>query len=88
VAGAYPTLAGNRAVTMASTDNLVQIILNGGYAPATAGNPRPFGMPPFMLVLSDTEVASLLTFLRSAWGNQASQVTSFDVNRSRTGNQR
>ncbi|MFT6698028.1 MAG: mono/diheme cytochrome c family protein, partial [Polaromonas sp.] len=52
------------------------------------GNPRPFGMPPFMLVLSDTEVASLLTFLRSAWGNQASQVTSFDVNRSRTGNQR
>jgi mono/diheme cytochrome c family protein len=88
VAGAYPALAGNRAVTMASTDNLVQIILNGGYAPATAGNPRPFGMPPFMLVLSDTEVASLLTFLRSAWGNQASQVTSFDVNRSRTGNQR
>ncbi len=88
VAGAYPALAGNRAVTMASTANLVQIILNGGYAPATAGNPRPFGMPPFMLVLSDTEVASLLTFLRSAWGNQASQVTSFDVNRSRTGNQR
>jgi len=88
VAGAYPSLAGNRAVTMVSTDNLVQIILNGGYAPATAGNPRPFGMPPFMLVLSDTEVASLLTFLRSAWGNQASQVTSFDVNRSRTGNQR
>ena len=88
VAGAYPTLAGNRAVTMASTDNLVQIILNGGYAPATAGNPRPFGMPPFMLVLSDTEVANLLTFLRSAWGNQASQVTAFDVNRSRTGNQR
>ena len=88
VAGAYPALAGNRAVTMVSTDNLVQIILNGGYAPATAGNPRPFGMPPFMLVLSDTEVANLLTYLRSAWGNQASQVTSFDVNRSRTGNQR
>jgi len=88
VAGAYPALAGNRAVTMASTANLVQIVLNGGYAPATAGNPRPFGMPPFMLVLSDTEVASLLTYLRSAWGNQASQVTSFDVNLSRTSNHR
>jgi mono/diheme cytochrome c family protein len=86
VAGAYPALAGNRAVTMASTANLVQIILNGGYAPATAGNPRPYGMPPFVLVLSDTEIANLLTFLRSAWGNQASQVTSFDVNRSRAGN--
>ena len=45
-------------------------------------------MPPFMLVLSDTEVASLLTFLRSAWGHQASLVTAFDVNRSRTENQR
>jgi mono/diheme cytochrome c family protein len=88
VAGAYPALAGNRAVTMASTANLVQIVLNGGYAPATAGNPRPFGMPPFLLVLSDTEVASLLTYLRSAWGNQASQVTSFDVNLSRTSNHR
>jgi len=33
---AYPALAGNRAVTMKSGVNLVQIVLNGGYAPATA----------------------------------------------------
>src|SRR5436190_21697625 len=45
-AGAYPPLAGNRAVTMASTANLVQIVLNGGFAPATPGNPRPYSMPP------------------------------------------
>ena len=86
VAGAYPALAGNRAVTMASTANLVQIVLNGGYAPATAGNPRPYGMPPFVLLLSDSEVASVLSYLRSAWGHQASEVTSFDVNRARSGN--
>ena len=88
VAGAYPALAGNRAVTMASTANLVQIVLNGGYAPATAGNPRPYGMPPFVLLLSDSEVASVLSYLRSAWGHQASEVTSFDVNRARSGNPR
>jgi mono/diheme cytochrome c family protein len=73
---------------MPATANLVQIVLNGGYAPATAGNPRPYGMPPFMLVLSDTEVASLLTYLRSAWGNQAGEVSALDVNRARGGPQR
>jgi len=53
VPGAYPALAGNRAVQMARTVNLVQVILYGGFAPATQGNPRPFGMPPFKLELDD-----------------------------------
>lgn len=88
VPGAYPPLAGNRAVTMASTANLVQVVLNGGYAPATAGNPRPFGMPPFVLVLNDNELAELLTYLRSAWGHQASAVTPTEINRMRGENQR
>lgn len=88
VPGAYPPLAGNRAVTMDSTANLVQVVLNGGYAPATAGNPRPFGMPPFVLVLNDTELAALLSYLRSAWGNQASAVTATEVNRMRSANHR
>jgi mono/diheme cytochrome c family protein len=85
---AYPALAGNRAVTMQSTVNLVQIVLNGGFAPATEGNPRPFGMPPFVLVLDDTEVAALLTHIRGAWGNQASAVLPLDVNRIRANQSR
>jgi mono/diheme cytochrome c family protein len=88
VAKAYPALAGNRAVTMPSTVNLVQTVLNGGFAPATAGNPRPFGMPPFVLVLDDSEVAALLTHLRNAWGNQASAVLPLDVNRIRANQSR
>ncbi|OOG38507.1 cytochrome c [Polaromonas sp. A23] len=88
IPGAYPPLAGNRAVTMDSTANLVQVVLNGGYAPATAGNPRPFGMPPLVLVLDDTELAALLTYLRGAWGNQASAVTAAEVNRMRAANNR
>ncbi|WP_395055344.1 cytochrome c [Polaromonas sp.] len=80
---AYPALAGNRTVTMPQTANLVQIVLNGGYAPATDGNPRPFGMPPFVLVLSDSEVAAVLTYIRQSWGNQAGVVTPLEVNRMR-----
>ena len=83
VPNAYPALAGNRAVTLANTANLVQVVLKGGYAPATAGNPRPYGMPPYMLELNDREVAAVLTHLRSAWGNQAAPVSELDVNRLR-----
>ena len=86
VANAYPALAGNRAVTMAASDNLVQMVLGGGFAPATAGNPRPFGMPPFVLTLNDSEVAAVISHIRNAWGNQASAVTPLEVNRIR-GNQ-
>jgi mono/diheme cytochrome c family protein len=80
---AYPALAGNRAVLMKQTANLVQIVLNGGYPPATEGNPRPYGMPPFVLVLNDADLATLLTHIRQSWGNQASEVTPLEVNRIR-----
>ena len=83
VPNAYPALAGNRAVLMPQTANLVQIVLNGGYAPATQSNPRPFGMPPFVLVLNDSDIAAVLTHIRSSWGNQAGNVSAFEVDRIR-----
>ena len=67
-AGRYPALAGSRSVTMRSPANLVHIVLEGGFPPSTAGNPRPFGMPPFAPVLQDADVAELLSFVRSALG--------------------
>lgn len=84
VGGAYPALAGNRAVTMPATENLVQIVLNGGFPPATHGNPRPFGMPPFATTLSDGDVAAVLTFIRSAWGNRAAPVSEVAVSQQRS----
>lgn len=83
--GIYPALAGNRAVTMASPANLVRVVLSGGYLPATSGNPRPFGMPPFTQVLNDAEMAALLTYLRNAWGNQAAPLTPLTVLQYRQG---
>ena len=83
VAGAYPALAGNRALLLADSSNLIQTVLHGGFAPATLTNPRPFGMPPFVLSLSDQDVAQVLTFVRNAWGNRANAVTEQQVNRLR-----
>lgn len=82
---ALPALAGNRAITLPNTTNLVRILLAGGYAPSTAGNPRPFGMPPFVHVLGDEDIAAVTTYIRNAWGNQAASVTAADVVRQRRG---
>ena len=84
VSNAYPALAGNRAVTMDSTVNLVQMVLHGGYPPATAGNPRPYGMPPYWVDLSEQDIADLLNHLRSSWGHQAGAVSAVDVQAARS----
>ena len=81
--GAFPALAGNRAVRMARPLNLIQIVLHGGYQPATAGNPRPRGMPPFQQTLGDADVAAVLSFIRGSWDNRAGRVEVVDVHRVR-----
>lgn len=77
--GAFPPLAGNRAVRMADPSNLVQVVRRGGYPPATAGNPRPYGMPPFGHVLGDEDIAAVLSHVRGSWGNDAPEVTARQV---------
>ena len=83
VPGAYPALAGNRAVTMDPPINLVRIAAHGGFPPQTAGNPRPFGMPPFTQALDDADLAAILSYVRNAWGNRGSLLSSPDVSRYR-----
>ena len=73
--GAYPPLAGSRAVNMATPINLIQVVRHGGFLPSTEGNPRPYGMPPFGHVLDDNDIAAVLTYVRGAWGNDAPAVT-------------
>ena len=81
---AYPPLAGNRALTMASPVNPIRMILNGGFPPGTHGNPRPYGMPPFGPLLSDAEVAAVTSYIRQSWGNKASLVAPTTVSRYRS----
>ena len=76
---AYPPLAGNEAILMRNPVNAIRITLNGGFPPSTQGNPRPYGMPPFAHVLSDGDVAAVVTYIRGAWGNAAGAVSSVEV---------
>jgi len=76
----YPPLAGNPSIEMPSSVNAIRMVLIGGYPPGTSGNPTPYGMPPFAQSLSDDEVAAVVSYIRTTWGNRGSAVTSRDAN--------
>jgi mono/diheme cytochrome c family protein len=80
----YPVLAGNQSIQMTSAVNAIRMVLNGGYPPGTAGNPMPYGMPPFAVSLSDNEIAAVVTYIRTSWGNRGSAVTASQANELRS----
>jgi len=76
----YPPLASNQSIQMQSAVNPIRMVLNGGYPPGTTANPMPYGMPPFAQSLSDDEVAAVVTYIRSAWGNHGSAISARQAN--------
>lgn len=77
--GVFPALAGNSLVTAATTKGLTEVILHGAAMPSTEKRPERLAMPGFGDRLSDADIATLETFLRSAWGNSAPAVSADDV---------
>lgn len=63
VTGAYPPLAGNAFVAAEDPAPVTAVIITGRA-----------GMPTFHGILEPYEVASVVTYIRNAWGNQASAV--------------
>ena len=61
VPGAFPALDGSKIVSGPKADNM-NIVLNG-----------KGGMPPWKGVLSDTEIAAVITYTRNAWSNKAAE---------------
>ena len=80
----WPPLAGNQSIGMQSAVNPIRMVLNGGYPPGTKGNPQPYGMPPFAGQLSDNEVAAVVSYIRTAWGNRGAPVSAREANELRS----
>ncbi len=78
--GPFPPLAGNADVTRADTSALIATVLNGRSGPMQV-NGQTFGgvMPAWKGHLSNSEIAAVLTYVRSAWGNNAPIVTADQV---------
>ena len=63
IEGVYPTLVGSDIVT-GDAEGVVNILLNGRG-----------GMPSFSSDLSNEEIAAVISYVRTAWGNEAGAVT-------------
>ena len=75
VEGTYPPLAGSEIVN-GDEAKVVRIVLHGLTGPVeVAGETYSGMMPPWGGVLKDPELAAVLTYVRSAWGNKAAPVT-------------
>jgi mono/diheme cytochrome c family protein len=74
LAGAFPPLAGSEWVT-GEPDTLSAIVLRGLQGEITVQGKAYKGvMPAFAAQITAQEMAALLSFLRSSWGNQADPV--------------
>ncbi len=73
--GAFPPLAGNAVVTGSAT-KVVHIVKAGLSGKIMVGG-RTYNaqMPSWKGTLSDSDIASVVTYIRSAWGNKAGAVT-------------
>jgi mono/diheme cytochrome c family protein len=84
VAEKYPALAGNPAVLAPDTQSIVRLLVEGGRSPQTQNGPAAKKMPAFANQLTDKEMARVLTFIRTTWGNAADPVTELDVRQVRS----
>jgi cytochrome c553 len=85
-APAAPALAGNRAVTMDSAVNPIRIVLFGGFTPGTGGQSAAImACRRFRPRLSKQQVADVLSYVRTSWGNDARPVTAVEVERNSGG---
>jgi alcohol dehydrogenase (quinone), cytochrome c subunit len=75
----FPQLAGNPVVMAPEAISLATIVLEGSLTPKTSATPAQFAMPSFAWRLDDREVADVVNFIRSSWGNQSAPITAGDV---------
>ncbi|SAK44376.1 gluconate 2-dehydrogenase (acceptor) [Caballeronia hypogeia] len=72
-------LAGNPNVLEKDATSLINVTLNGTGDLVIHGVPAPYPMPRYAPVLSDQQIADVLSFIRGAWNNNTPAVQPDDV---------
>ena len=79
VPGVYPPLAGSEWVT-GDDAKVVRILLHGVTGPIeVAGETFNSMMPPWGATLKDADIAAVLTYVRSTWGNKGAPISAAKV---------
>ena len=74
-----PPLAGAVSSLAKEDASAINVTLNGSVRVVADGVPDSYRMPPFRSQLSDAEIADVLSFIRSSWGNHGGAVKVDDV---------
>ncbi len=69
-----PPLAGATSALAKESASAINITLNGSQRVVVAGVPDAYRMPAFREQLSDQEIAEVLSYVRSTWGNAGGAV--------------
>lgn len=74
----FPALKGNPVVLAEDPTSLIHIVLTGDTLPGVQGAPSAITMPAFGWRLNDQQVANVVNFIRSSWGNTSTAAVSAD----------
>jgi len=78
-----PPLAGSAASMSKEHASSINATLNGSARIVAAGVVDAYRMPPFRNQLSDAEIAEVVSFIRTSWGNRGGAVTVDEVRKLR-----
>ena len=73
--GVFPALKGNAAVNDADATTHIRAVLHGLQGANVGGVVYASPMPPFADTLGDADIANIINYERSAWGNHGAPVT-------------
>jgi mono/diheme cytochrome c family protein len=76
---AFPALAGNPVLQTNDPTSAIHIVLSGGSMPSTRTAPSAITMGPYAAILSDRQIADVVTFVQTSWGNRGGSATERQV---------
>lgn len=80
---AFPALAGNPILQTSNPTSAIHIVLSGGAQPGTRAAPSALTMAPYASLLDDAQVAEVVSFIQTSWGNRGRPATAEQVARMR-----
>jgi mono/diheme cytochrome c family protein len=85
--GVFPPLKGSGVVNKDDAAKHMHVVLNGMQGGKAGGVLYAAAMPPFAGMLSDADIADIIDYERSSWGNHGKPVTAAQVAAERSSSQ-
>jgi mono/diheme cytochrome c family protein len=77
--GIFPPIKGSGVVTKDDATKHIHVVLNGLQGAKAGGVLYASPMPPFSSILNDVDIADIIDYERSSWGNRGKLVTAAEV---------